>query len=159
MGLLCFLWLGQHAASTAAAAVIAAAAASLPPAVSDWRHPLFLQVLCARHSQTFHTIVPLPACTAFALAELAERAGLPPGVLNILSGDAKAIGDALMQSNEVGGQRASGAQQVQDGRCARVAGAAFVARPHVTSAPAVVVTASALRVRTAQFHPALHCCP
>ena len=31
--------------------------------------------------------------TALALAELAHRAGIPDGVLNILVGDAKAIGE------------------------------------------------------------------
>jgi len=31
--------------------------------------------------------------TALALAELAHRAGMPEGVLNIVVGDAKAIGD------------------------------------------------------------------
>lgn len=39
--------------------------------------------------------------TAFALAELAERAGVPPGVLNVLSGDAKAIGDVMVKSDLV----------------------------------------------------------
>ena len=34
----------------------------------------------------------LTPLTALAMAELAERAGVPPGVLNIISGDAKAIG-------------------------------------------------------------------
>ncbi|EFN58977.1 hypothetical protein CHLNCDRAFT_48452 [Chlorella variabilis] len=39
--------------------------------------------------------------TAFALAGLAERAGMPRGVLNILTGDAKAIGEALVKSESV----------------------------------------------------------
>jgi len=33
--------------------------------------------------------------SAFALAELAHRAGFPPGVLNVLSGDARAIGGEM----------------------------------------------------------------
>jgi len=36
--------------------------------------------------------------SAFALAELAERAGIPPGVINIVSGDFKNIGLALLKS-------------------------------------------------------------
>ncbi len=35
--------------------------------------------------------------TALALGELAQRAGMPPGVLNILTGDASAIGKALCE--------------------------------------------------------------
>ena len=36
--------------------------------------------------------------SAFALAELARRAGLPKGVLNLVTGDAAPIGQALTQS-------------------------------------------------------------
>eukprot|EP00891_Asterochloris_glomerata_P009047 jgi/Astpho2/9047/Aster-02706 len=39
--------------------------------------------------------------TALALAELARRAGIPPGVLNIVVGDAKQIGNTLLASPEV----------------------------------------------------------
>ncbi|KIY92518.1 succinate-semialdehyde dehydrogenase (NADP+), partial [Monoraphidium neglectum] len=39
--------------------------------------------------------------TALALAELAERAGLPDGALNIVMGDAAAIGQTMMASEEV----------------------------------------------------------
>ncbi|MEW6590005.1 MAG: NAD-dependent succinate-semialdehyde dehydrogenase [Pseudomonadota bacterium] len=45
------------------------------------------------------TVVAKPASqtpfTALALAELAQRAGLPPGVLNVLTGDAATIGGVL----------------------------------------------------------------
>jgi succinate-semialdehyde dehydrogenase/glutarate-semialdehyde dehydrogenase len=45
------------------------------------------------------TVVAKPASqtpfTALALAELAQRAGLPPGVLNVVTGDAEAIGRVL----------------------------------------------------------------
>lgn len=44
---------------------------------------------------------PLPATAAFALAELAERAGVPSGALNVLTGDAKTIGDAMLESTVV----------------------------------------------------------
>jgi succinate-semialdehyde dehydrogenase/glutarate-semialdehyde dehydrogenase len=39
--------------------------------------------------------------SAFALAVLAERAGIPRGVFNVVSGDAPAIGDTLMASKAV----------------------------------------------------------
>ncbi|MFK8397878.1 NAD-dependent succinate-semialdehyde dehydrogenase [Pseudomonas sp. BGr12] len=39
--------------------------------------------------------------SAFALAVLAEEAGIPPGVFNIVSGDAPAIGGALQASGSV----------------------------------------------------------
>lgn len=39
--------------------------------------------------------------TAFALAELASRAGVPAGVLNVLSGDSKEITGAVMKSDVV----------------------------------------------------------
>jgi succinate-semialdehyde dehydrogenase/glutarate-semialdehyde dehydrogenase len=39
--------------------------------------------------------------SAFALAVLAEKAGIPPGVFNIVSGDAVAIGGALTESEAV----------------------------------------------------------
>ncbi|MHB1214086.1 MAG: NAD-dependent succinate-semialdehyde dehydrogenase [Thiobacillus sp.] len=45
------------------------------------------------------TVVAKPASqtpfTALALAELAQRAGFPPGVLNVITGDAEAIGRVL----------------------------------------------------------------
>ncbi len=45
------------------------------------------------------TVVAKPASqtpfTALALAELAQRAGLPPGVLNVITGDAETIGRVL----------------------------------------------------------------
>lgn len=43
----------------------------------------------------------LTPLTAFALAELGKRAGIPKGVLNIISGDAVAIGNTLTSSPEV----------------------------------------------------------
>ncbi|DBB06011.1 TPA: hypothetical protein ACH3X3_009992 [Trebouxia sp. C0006] len=39
--------------------------------------------------------------TALALAELGRRAGLPPGVLNIVVGEAKKIGDKMLESEAV----------------------------------------------------------
>lgn len=42
----------------------------------------------------------LTPLTALALAELGDRAGIPRGVLNIVVGDAKAIGDELVKSDQ-----------------------------------------------------------
>jgi succinate-semialdehyde dehydrogenase/glutarate-semialdehyde dehydrogenase len=51
------------------------------------------------------TIIVKPAedtpLSAFALAELAEQAGVPPGVFNVLTGDAPAVVGALMKSPSV----------------------------------------------------------
>ncbi|WP_425088482.1 NAD-dependent succinate-semialdehyde dehydrogenase [Stappia sp.] len=51
------------------------------------------------------TIVLKPApetpLTALALARLAERAGVPAGVLNVITGDAPAIGDVFLSHPEV----------------------------------------------------------
>lgn len=43
----------------------------------------------------------LTPLTALAMAELGERAGIPLGVLNVVVGDAKSIGDELIKSDEV----------------------------------------------------------
>ena len=44
---------------------------------------------------------PLVVLVALALAELARRAGVPPGVFNVVSGDAAAIGEAFLKSEAV----------------------------------------------------------
>lgn len=58
-------------------------------------------ILTGRH-------LPARPRAALALAELGCRAGLPPGVLNVLAGDAAAIGDAMMASPVVRGALAWG---------------------------------------------------
>ncbi|KAG5464736.1 hypothetical protein LSCM4_00177 [Leishmania orientalis] len=51
------------------------------------------------------TVVLKPAeltpFTAMALAQLAEEAGIPPGVFNVVAGDARKVGDALVESFDV----------------------------------------------------------
>ncbi|KAG5463999.1 hypothetical protein LSCM1_00178 [Leishmania martiniquensis] len=51
------------------------------------------------------TVVLKPAeltpFTAMALAQLAEEAGIPPGVFNVVTGDAPKVGDALLESFDV----------------------------------------------------------
>lgn len=44
---------------------------------------------------------PETPLSALALAELAERAGIPPGVLNIITGDAPAIGEEMCENQAV----------------------------------------------------------
>lgn len=44
----------------------------------------------------------LTPLSATAVAELAIRAGIPPGVLNVVIGDAKSIGETMLKSKEVG---------------------------------------------------------
>ena len=62
------------------------------------RPPLCARVQALCHQQPSHPSPPHPSPAAFALAELAERAGVPPGALNVVSGDAPPISDALMAS-------------------------------------------------------------
>ncbi len=50
--------------------------------------------------------------SAFALAELAERAGFPAGVLNVITGDSSAIGDAFAKSPAVRGLSFTGSTSV-----------------------------------------------
>jgi len=63
-----------------------------------------VQVLTQLHAHWLQVVLKpseLTPLTALALAALAERAGVPEGVLNIVVGDAKPIGDALLASDTV----------------------------------------------------------
>jgi succinate-semialdehyde dehydrogenase/glutarate-semialdehyde dehydrogenase len=69
-------------------------------AITPWNFPLAM--ITRKISPALAagcTVVAKPApetpLSAFALAELAMRAGVPPGVLNVVTGDAKAIGGEL----------------------------------------------------------------
>lgn len=69
-------------------------------AITPWNFPLaMITRKVAPALAVGCTVVVKPApetpLTALALAELAHRAGLPPGVLNIITGDAEAIGGEL----------------------------------------------------------------
>jgi succinate-semialdehyde dehydrogenase / glutarate-semialdehyde dehydrogenase len=66
-------------------------------AITPWNFPsAMITRKCAPALAVGCTIVVKPAeatpFSAFALAELASRAGIPPGVLNVLTGDPAAIG-------------------------------------------------------------------
>jgi len=69
-------------------------------AVTPWNFPLAMIARKAAPALAVGcTMVVKPAgqtpFSALAMAELAEEAGVPPGVLNVVTGDARAIGDVL----------------------------------------------------------------
>jgi succinate-semialdehyde dehydrogenase len=55
----------------------------------------------------------LTPLTAVALIELAERAGLPDGVVNLVMGDAPAIGSEMVANEQVGKRQGQGQGQGQ----------------------------------------------
>ncbi|KAI5082919.1 hypothetical protein GOP47_0002662 [Adiantum capillus-veneris] len=75
-------------------------------AITPWNFPLAMitrKVAAALAAGCTTVIKPseLTPLTALAAAELASQAGIPPGVLNVVMGDAPRIGNALMESAEV----------------------------------------------------------
>jgi succinate-semialdehyde dehydrogenase len=75
-------------------------------AITPWNFPLAMitrKVAPALAAGCTVIIKPaeLTPLTALAAAELALQAGVPPGVINVVMGDAVAIGNALMDSTEV----------------------------------------------------------
>jgi succinate-semialdehyde dehydrogenase/glutarate-semialdehyde dehydrogenase len=75
-------------------------------AVTPWNFPLAMITRKAGPALAAGcTMIVKPAedtpLSAFALAELAEQAGVPPGVFNVLTGDAPTIVGALMKSPAV----------------------------------------------------------
>jgi succinate-semialdehyde dehydrogenase/glutarate-semialdehyde dehydrogenase len=69
-------------------------------AITPWNFPnAMITRKCAPALAAGCPVVIKPASmtpySAFALAELAERAGFPPGVLNVLTGDAREVGGEL----------------------------------------------------------------
>ena len=75
-------------------------------AITPWNFPLAMvtrkagPALAAGCTMVLKPSEETPLC-AFALAVLAEEAGIARGVFNVLSGDAPAIGDTLMASKAV----------------------------------------------------------
>jgi len=72
-------------------------------AITPWNFPMAMITRKAGPALAAGcTLVIKPAsetpCSALALAELARRAGLPPGVLNVVVGDAETIGDVITSS-------------------------------------------------------------
>jgi succinate-semialdehyde dehydrogenase/glutarate-semialdehyde dehydrogenase len=75
-------------------------------AITPWNFPAAMitrKVAPALAAGCTAVIKPAPETplTALALAALAERAGIPPGVLNIITGDAPAIGGVLTSHHAV----------------------------------------------------------
>ena len=75
-------------------------------AITPWNFPAAMitrKVAPAFAAGCTAVVKPAPdtPLTAFALAALAQEAGLPDGVLNVISGDAIAIGGALCSSPDV----------------------------------------------------------
>ncbi|HXW54425.1 MAG TPA: aldehyde dehydrogenase family protein [Candidatus Cybelea sp.] len=75
-------------------------------AIVPWNFPLLLASWkVAPALATGNTVVlkpsPWTSLTALRLAELAEEAGLPEGVLNVLTGSSPALGQALVKHPEV----------------------------------------------------------
>lgn len=75
-------------------------------AITPWNFPAAMitrKVAPAFAAGCTAVVKPAPdtPLTAFALASLAQEAGLPKGVLNVLSGDAVEIGNAMCASDDV----------------------------------------------------------
>ncbi|HEX2874690.1 MAG TPA: L-glutamate gamma-semialdehyde dehydrogenase [Polyangiaceae bacterium] len=64
---------------------------------------------------------PLSALSAFAVLELFEQAGLPPGVINLVQGDAAAICEEALAHPEFSGLHFTGSSEVFDGLQQRIA--------------------------------------
>ncbi|MBV7486561.1 aldehyde dehydrogenase [Bordetella sp. BOR01] len=74
--------------------------------IVPWNSPTFLSIMsCAPAMAAGNTIVLKPSevtsASAFELVRLAEEAGIPPGVLNVVTG-AREAGEALVDHEQVG---------------------------------------------------------
>ncbi len=75
-------------------------------AVTPWNFPIAMitrkagPALAAGCTIIIKPSEETPLC-ALALADLAERAGIPPGVLNVITGDAATVVGVMMKSNDV----------------------------------------------------------
>jgi succinate-semialdehyde dehydrogenase/glutarate-semialdehyde dehydrogenase len=86
-------------------------------AITPWNFPLaMITRKVAPAIAVGCTVVCKPApdtpLTALALAELAERAGIPKGVFNVVTGDAEAIGAELTSNPDVRGIAFTGSTKV-----------------------------------------------
>ena len=111
-----FQWFGEEArrlcprsvphADAAKASWVEPRAAGVVGAITPWNFPLAQaakKVSAALAAGCCVVLKPAPATPlmALALAWVAERAGLPPGVLNVVPGDADPIGRVLLDRPEV----------------------------------------------------------
>jgi succinate-semialdehyde dehydrogenase/glutarate-semialdehyde dehydrogenase len=86
-------------------------------AITPWNFPMAMITRKAGPALAAGcTLVLKPAaetpCSALALAELARRAGLPPGVLNVVVGKASMIGDVIARSPVVRALSFTGSTEV-----------------------------------------------
>jgi acyl-CoA reductase-like NAD-dependent aldehyde dehydrogenase len=93
-----FAW--EHPLETQPGSLIVREPIGVVAAVSPWNNPMFLALnKIAMALAAGCTVVHKPASitpgAAFHLAELADEAGLPPGVFNVLWGSSRTIGGAL----------------------------------------------------------------
>lgn len=77
-------------------------------AVCPWNFPVVTPVRKIAPALAWgNTVVLKPSSltpwSSLRLAQLAEQAGLPPGVLNVVTGSGRAVGDALISSPHVAG--------------------------------------------------------
>ena len=100
-------------------------------AITPWNYPLHqIAAKVAPALAAGCTVVLKPSelvpSVAFVLAEIAEQAGLPPGVLNVVSGDGPVVGEALVASTGVDMVSFTGSTRV--GRLVAAAAAPTVKR-------------------------------
>jgi acyl-CoA reductase-like NAD-dependent aldehyde dehydrogenase len=87
--------------------------------ITPWNFPIAIPAWKVAPALAFGNAVVLkpaeaaPAC-AWALAEILSRAGLPPGVFNLVVGKGSVVGDALVRSPHVAGVSFTGS--VETGR-------------------------------------------
>jgi len=84
--------------------------------ISPWNLPLYLLTWkIAPALATGNTVVAKPSemtpMTAFLLGEIAQEAGLPPGVLNIVHGTGEKVGSPLVSHNLIKGISFTGSTQ------------------------------------------------
>lgn len=95
-------------------------------AITPWNFPMLILAWKAAPALAMgNSLVVKPAevtpLTALALAELADEAGLPPGVLNVVTGKGSEAGDALVRHPEVRKISFTGSTEVGSGVMAAAA--------------------------------------
>ncbi|HYG72811.1 MAG TPA: aldehyde dehydrogenase family protein [Actinomycetota bacterium] len=95
---------------------------NFPIAIPAWK---IAPALAFGNAVVFKPAALVPA-TAWALAEILSRAGLPPGTFNLVNGGGSTVGDRLVQHPNVRGVSFTGSQAV--GRQVALAGAERFAR-------------------------------
>ena len=85
--------------------------------ITPWNFPVAIPVwkmapaLICGNALVFKPASPTPLC-AVKLAEVFEEAGLPPGVLNLISGPGAQVGNALVEDTRVNGISFTGSTEI-----------------------------------------------